>query len=88
MSAGRNIHTQSQHWGTPPKYVKVVRQFFGGEIDFDPCSNEYSIVEAKVECRLPEQDGLQIKWDYPKIYVNPPYGIDHERKTRKGYGQS
>lgn len=81
MSAGRTVNSQSQHWGTPPKYVNVVKKFFGGEIDFDPCSNEYSIVQAKVECRLPKQDGLTIEWNYPRIYVNPPYGNDKERKT-------
>ena len=81
MSAGRKINTQSQHWGTPPKYVKAVKDFFGGKIDLDPCSNEYSIVHANTEFRLPYQDGLQEKWDFRTIYVNPPYGIDPERKT-------
>ncbi len=81
MSAGRTVNSQSQNWGTPPKYVNAVKKFFGGEIDFDPCSNEYSIVRAKVECRLPKQDGLSITWNYPRIYVNPPYGNDKERKT-------
>ena len=81
MSAGRTVNSQSQNWGTPPKYVNAVKKFFGGEIDFDPCSNEYSIVKAKIECRLPEQDGLIIKWNYPRIYVNPPYGNDKERGT-------
>jgi hypothetical protein len=81
MSAGRTVNSQSHNWGTPPKYVNAVKKFFGGEIDFDPCSNAYSIVKAKVECRLPEQDGLTVKWNYPRIYVNPPYGNDKERKT-------
>jgi hypothetical protein len=35
MSAGRSINTQSQHWGTPPKYVNAVKQFFNGDIDLD-----------------------------------------------------
>lgn len=81
MSAGRKIRTQSQHWGTPEKYVSAVRTFFGGEIALDPCSNEFSIVEAAVEYRLPAQDGLKESWDYPTIFVNPPYGLDHERGT-------
>jgi hypothetical protein len=38
-------------------------------------------VGAKVAYRLPEQDGLQNSWDYPTIYVNPPYGADRERGT-------
>ena len=81
MSAGRNINTLSQSWGTPHKYVKAVKEVFGGHIDLDPCSNEYSIVKAKVEYTLPKHDGLKESWNYPTIYVNPPYGIDKERGT-------
>lgn len=80
MSAGRTVNTQSQHWGTPPKYVRAVKAFFGGEIDLDPCSNEFSIVKANTEWRLPK-DGLTQSWNYPTIYVNPPYGNDKERGT-------
>jgi hypothetical protein len=81
MSAGRNVNTLSQSWGTPHKYVKAVKDVFGGYIDLDPCSNCYSVVQAKVEYCLPEHDGLQESWNYPTIYVNPPYGIDKERGT-------
>ncbi len=81
MSAGRSVNTLSQSWGTPLKYIQAVRDVFGGVIDLDPCSNEYSIVNARVEYRLPEQDGLKESWNYPTIYVNPPYGIDKEQGT-------
>ena len=81
MSAGRNINTLSQSWGTPLKYIKAVKKVFGGQIDLDPCSNGYSIVYAKTEYKLPKQDGLHESWNYPTIYVNPPYGIDKERGT-------
>ncbi len=81
MTAGRKINSQSQDWGTPPKYVRAVREVFGRKIDLDPCSSEYSIVEATVEYRLPANDGLRDSWNYPTIYVNPPYGIDRERGT-------
>ncbi len=81
MSAGRKINTSSQTWGTPRKYVDAVKNVFGGYIDLDPCSNEYSIVNAKTEYTLPEKDGLKESWNFPKIYVNPPYGIDKERGT-------
>lgn len=81
MSAGRSINTTSQSWGTPCKYVKAVKKMFGGEIDLDPCSNQYSIVNAKVEYLLPKHDGLIESWNYSRIYVNPPYGIDKERGT-------
>jgi len=81
MTAGRTLNTLSQEWGTPEKYVNAVRDFFGGHIDLDPCSNEYSIVHAQTEYRLPKHDGLRATWDFPTIYVNPPYGIDKERGT-------
>jgi hypothetical protein len=81
MSAGRKINTQSQNWGTPLKYIKAVKDVLGGHIDLDPCSNEYSLVNAELEYRLPDQDGLKNSWDYHTIYVNPPYGIDKTRGT-------
>jgi len=81
MSAGRTLNTVSQSWGTPKKYVNAVKKVFGGQIVLDPCSNEYSIVNAKIEYKLPIHDGLKESWNYPSIFVNPPYGIDKERGT-------
>ena len=81
MSAGRTINTLSQDWGTPKKYVNSVKKVFGGDIHLDPCSNQHSLVGARVAYRLPQQDGLKESWDYPRIFVNPPYGIDQERGT-------
>lgn len=81
MSAGRTVNSQSQSWGTPQKYVNAIKRFFGGIIDLDPCSNEYSIVHANTEFILPQNDGLREDWNYPAIYMNPPYGADRERGT-------
>ena len=81
MSAGRTVNTLSQNWGTPGKYISAVKRVFGGEIDLDPCSNKHSLVKAKAKYCLPHQDGLKESWDFPKIFVNPPYGIDQERGT-------
>ena len=81
MSAGRTVNTLSQSWGTPHKYAEAVRNVLGGKIHLDPCSNEYSIINAEVEYRLPQYDGLKESWNSPTIYVNPPYGIDKERGT-------
>lgn len=80
MTAGRQVNSQSREWGTPPEYVSVVRKVFGGTIALDPCSNRYSVVGAEVEYRLAD-DGLKASWDFPTIYVNPPYGRDPERRT-------
>ena len=81
MSAGRTVNSQSQNWGTPQNYVNAVREFFDGEIDLDPCSNEYSIVRAATEYRLPKHDGLRASWNFRRIFVNPPYGLDRRRGT-------
>jgi len=81
MSAGRTVNSQSQSWGTPLKYVEAVKKFFDGSISLDPCSNEYSIVGADEEFILPNNDGLHMDWNYPTIYINPPYGADRERGT-------
>lgn len=81
MSAGRRVNTLSQEWCTPAKYVEVIKRFFDGNIELDPCSNPMSIVHAKVEFSLPEKDGLKEPWMYHNIYVNPPYGSDKKRGT-------
>lgn len=69
------------HWCTPPKYVNAVKHVFEGSISLDPCSNEWSVVKADTEYCLPEHDGLKESWNYPSIYVNPPYGYDKLNKT-------
>ena len=82
MTAGRTVVGQSQHWGTPRKYVDAIAQFFDGKIDLDPCSNDYSLVDAAVKYSLPHTDGLTQTWDFAAIFVNPPYGTDVARGTR------
>ena len=81
MTAGRTVNSQRVDWCTPQKYVDAVKRVFGGRIALDPCSNQWSIVAAETEYSLPEHDGLRESWDFPTIYVNPPYGADKERET-------
>lgn len=81
MTAGRTVNSQSVDWCTPQKYVSAVREVFGGEISLDPCSNKWSIVQAETSYQLPERDGLRESWNYPTIYVNPPYGADKKAHT-------
>jgi hypothetical protein len=81
MSAGRKVNTLSQHWCTPCKYVNAVKEMFDGTIELDPCSNKFSIVNARVEYILPENNGLSHEWNFGTIYVNPPYGADRIRGT-------
>ena len=68
-------------WCTPEYILCVIQEFFKGQVDLDPCSNEYSLVKASTEYKLPEKDGLNEIWNFSKIYVNPPYGRDKERGT-------
>jgi len=81
MTAGRTVNSQSLDWCTPEKYVDAIRFFFNGFISLDPCSNQWSIVNADTEYSLPLYDGLNESWDFPTIYVNPPYGSDRGRGT-------
>jgi hypothetical protein len=73
MSAGRTVNSQSQSWGTPMKYVRAIKLFFNGSISLDPCSNEYSIVQAETEFMLPHNDGLTEDWNFPTIRMNYEY---------------
>jgi hypothetical protein len=79
MSAGRKVTGTRCDWGTPSFIVAVVHKFLG-EIALDPCSNAYSIVNAKTRYIHP-QDGLKEDWSFPSIFVNPPYGKDPTRST-------
>jgi len=85
VTAGRQALSENKGWCTPPNIVASVKQVFGGEIDLDPCSNEFSLVGAHVAYQLPVHDGLVESWDFPRIYVNPPYGSDKARGTRIGH---
>lgn len=71
-----------QDWNTPESVLKLVREYAGGQIAFDPCSGPGSIVGAKLEWKPPEHDALIEPW-WPHTgsggtqnttFVNPPYG--------------
>jgi hypothetical protein len=79
MSAGRKHISEKKDWNTPPKYIESIKEFFG-TIDLDPCSNEYSNIDATVEYKLPT-DGLLESWNYKRIFVNPPYGRNIQTGT-------
>jgi hypothetical protein len=81
MSAGRtNIsNSKNKSWNTPPKYIKLITEFFG-KIWLDPCSNEFSMINAEINYTLPT-DGLKQTWNYKTVFINPPYGKSPETKT-------
>ena len=86
MTAGRKTNSGNKEWSTPKEIVDAVEQFFTQlilskwPIHLDPCSNDYSLVNAFTKYKLP-QDGLKESWNYPTIYVNPPYGRNPDNKT-------
>jgi hypothetical protein len=55
------------------------------QIDLDPCSNDTSIVGARVEYKVPQNDGLQDSWDFPSIFVNPPFGTSRMHKATRSF---
>lgn len=79
MTAGRNSISNKKDWNTPPKYIKLITELLE-DIDLDPCSNEDSMVDAKIKYILPT-DGLKESWNYKKIFINPPYGRDKINKV-------
>lgn len=81
MTAGREVISKNKDWGTPKFYIDSIKQVFNGKIDLDPCSNKYSVVSAKTEFLEGKVDGLKEEWNYPTIFVNPPYGRDMEKGT-------
>lgn len=81
MTAGRTVISGNKDWCTPHNYVNAVKRCLG-KIALDPCSNQYSVVKALTTYARPKDDGLRLSWDFPTIYVNPPYGTDRETGTR------
>jgi len=77
--AGHISDLGSNDWNTPEYLLEYVRQFFGGTIGLDPCSNASSTVGAVTNFTFPEEDGLTQPWRSggvrgTNVFVNPPYG--------------
>jgi site-specific DNA-methyltransferase (adenine-specific) len=70
------MSSEFDDWNTPEVVLAPVREFIGGDIGLDPCSNAQSIVRARVEYRLDfGQDGLLLPWNgLGLVFLNPPYG--------------
>lgn len=81
MSAGRTVNSLRQDWRTPREYANAIADFFGGEVALDPCGARNSFIRANTQYVLPENDGLRESWNFPTIFVNPPYGANRERGT-------
>ena len=87
MLAGRNniINDSNKHYNTPPNYINLIHDFFGvNGIELDPCSNEFSMVDAKINIKLPD-NGLLYDWNNKNVFVNPPYGRSEDGTTIKNW---
>lgn len=65
----------SDTWCSPPEIGDVLAQFHGGPVDIDPCSNDRSIILARIAY---SQGGLVLPWRLPRPvdrtgYQNDPY---------------
>lgn len=72
-------HSENKEWYTPKQYMDVVRKVLG-RIDLDPASN--AIANEVVQARqyfTAKDDGLSQEW-HGRVFLNPPYGRDTERK--------
>lgn len=67
------LSSSSEHWCTAPDIIELCEQAAGKAMDFDPCSNDLSLVGAPDACVWPERDGLKARW-WGHILMNPPYG--------------
>lgn len=62
-------------WYTPPELIDLIRDFFGGEIDLDPCASTRAFVGARINYTKSD-DGMTMPWVGDRIlnrFVNPPY---------------
>lgn len=67
--------SNSDSWCTPPEITGPLEQLFSGPVDVDPCSNDRSIVKARL---VMQRGGLIRPWVLPEpvartVYQNDPY---------------
>lgn len=71
-----------QRFLTPEYILGPIRYLWGGDIDLDPCTEPDNPIRAKAFYALPD-DGCLEPWDYPTVFVNPPYGEVRDRWVRR-----
>ncbi len=65
----------SDWWCTPPEIADPLEEFFAGPVDFDPCSNDRSVIKAR---KALFTGGLVLPWRLARpvgwsAYQNDPY---------------
>ena len=83
--AGHIADAGNLDWCTPDWILELVRKVFNRPIDLDPCWNPNAHTNAVQSYTLPTNDGLADTWDFPTVFVNPPYGVAYIHKTDKSY---
>lgn len=77
-------------FNTPPELLDIIRQLDPHGIGLDPCSNAYSMVDARVAYTL-DTNGLIQSWrGHGLVFVNPPHSMSPnniEPWMEKAYGQ-
>lgn len=73
LATGDSFSTDD--WCSPPEITLRLEEFFGGPVDVDPCSNERSIVKARMAMTT---GGLTRPWRLPRpvnlaVFENFPY---------------
>jgi hypothetical protein len=77
-----------EDWCTSPEHVQLIRQFAGGPIALDPCSNPYATTAPLLKF-YKEHNGLSKDWAKELesrhlrglVYVNPPYDSETLEKV-------
>lgn len=77
LSNAQIFTSNKKDWTSPEVILSRVRKLF--KIGLDPCSNPMSIVRARREWSLPQNDGLSQSWGKglrkgEGVFVNWPYG--------------
>lgn len=75
MKHAAAFSSEDQTWNTPRWFIARLERFLG-RVQLDPCSNEWSVVDAVDNVRLDQgRDGLSFSWARRGlVFLNPPYG--------------
>lgn len=63
----------SDEYMTPIKYIKSVREVFGGQIDLDPASSIEANIRVQAKQIYTKEDSAFKHHLYGKVFLNPPY---------------
>lgn len=93
-----NVHFSSKtvEWATPQYLFDELNNTFG-PFDLDVCATKYNAKCAEYLSKEKGQDGLLVSWwahttdlngDFPKCWMNPPYGRKIGKWVKKAYEES